>query len=305
MKTKIWVALLAVYLVWGSTYLGIRFAIETIPPFLQAAIRFLISGTFLFAWRRMAGDPVPTRGQWRSAIIVGGLLLVGGNGLISLSETKIPSGVAALLVATIPMFMVLVEALRPGGVRPTLGQVVGLLIGFSGVIVLIGPAEFGGVREFSLISGGIALFAAFLWSLGSIYNRNADLPKSTLLFTGMEMLMGSIGLFIVSGLKGEISQFQIAAVSTRSLLGLLYLITFGSLIGFTSYAWLLRNAPVSLVSTYAYVNPIVAVLLGNLFAQEKLSPRILLAALIIVGSVVLVNLAKKPGPLSIEPEEVV
>ena len=304
MKTKIWAALLAVYIIWGSTYLGIRFAVETIPPFLQAGVRFLISGLFLFAWRRMSGDPAPTRKQWISAFVVGSLLLLGGNGLISVAETSIPSGVAALLVATIPMFMVLVEALRPGGVRPSIGQVLGLLVGFSGVALLIGPAEFGGVREFSLVSGGIALLAAFLWSLGSIYTRNADLPKSTLLFTGMEMLMGSLGLFLASGLKGEFAHFQIAAVSTHSLLGLLYLITFGSLVGFTSYAWLLRNAPISLVSTYAYVNPIVAVLLGGLFAQETLSPRILVAALIIVGSVVLVNLAKKPAP-ALEPEEIV
>jgi len=304
LKTKIWAALLAVYIIWGSTYLGIRFAVATIPPFMQAGVRFLISGTLLFAWRRLAGDPTPTRRQWFSAFVIGSLLLVGGNGLISFAETSIPSGVAALLVATIPMFMVLVEALRPGGIRPTLGQVMGLLVGFSGVALLIGPAEFGGAREFSFLSGGIALLAAFLWSLGSIYTRNADLPESTLLFTGMEMLMGSIGLLLVSTLKGEFVHFQIASVSTSSLLGLLYLITFGSLVGFTSYAWLLRNAPVSLVSTYAYVNPIVAVFLGNIFAQESLGPRILLAALIIVGSVFLVNLAKKPTP-QVEPEEIV
>jgi drug/metabolite transporter (DMT)-like permease len=298
MKLKVWAALLAVYIVWGSTYLGIRFAVETIPPFLQAGVRFLISGLFLFTLRRLAGDPSPTRKQWISASIVGGLLLVGGNGLISLAEINVPSGVVALLVATIPMFMVLVEALRPGGVRPSAGQVFGLLVGFGGVAVLIGPAEFGGVREFSLASGGIALCAALLWSIGSIYNRNADLPNSTLLFTGMEMLMGSLGLLIVSGLKGEFTQFVPAAVSTRSLLGLLYLITFGSLVGFTSYAWLLRNASVSLVSTYAYVNPIVAVLLGGLLAQEPINPRILIAAMIIVGSLLLVNLAKKPTPAS-------
>lgn len=303
MKTKIWVALLAVYIVWGSTYLGIRFAVETIPPFLHAAVRFLISGALLFIWRRLAGDPAPSFKQWKSAFIVGSLLLVGGNGLISLAETSIPSGVAALLVATIPMFMVLVEALRPGGVRPTPVQVLGLLVGFGGVALLIGPAEIGGTREFDLLSGSTALFAAFLWSLGSIYSRNADQPKSTLLFTGTEMLMGSLGLFIVSGLRGEFAQFQLAAVSTRSMLGLLYLISFGSLVGFTSYAYLLRNAPVSLISTYPYVNPIVAVLLGSIFAQEKLDTRIIIAALIIVGSVIMVNLAKKAAPRVI-PEEV-
>jgi drug/metabolite transporter (DMT)-like permease len=303
LKTKIWAALIAVYIVWGSTYLGIRFAVETIPPFLQAGIRFLISGAFLYIWQRLAGDPTPSRKQWRSAFIVGSLLLVGGNGLISLAETSIPSGVAALILATIPMFMVLIEALRPGGVIPTPLQIVGLLVGFSGVALLIGPAEFGGTREFGLLGGGIALSAAFLWALGSIYSRNAELPKSTLLFTGMEMLMGSLGLFIVSAVKGEFAHFQIAAVSTNSLLGLLYLICFGSLVGFTSYAWLLRNAPVSLISTYPYVNPIVAVLLGSIFAREKLDARTLIAALIIVGSVIMVNLAKKASAVMVEPEE--
>jgi len=295
LKTKIIAALLAVYIVWGSTYLGIRFAVETIPPFLHAGVRFFISGLILFIWRRIAGDAAPSRKQWFSAFIIGSLLLVGGNGLISLAETSIPSGVAALLVATIPMIMVLMEALRPGGVRPSRLQILGLLIGFSGVALLIGPVDIGGKREFGLISGGIVLLAAFFWSLGSIYSRNTDLPKSTLLLTGMEMLMGSLGLLLVSVTIGELSHFQLAAVSARSLWGLLYLICIGSLVGFTSYAWLLRNAPISLVSTYAYINPIVAIFLGSLFAQEKLDARIMIAALIIVGSVVLVSTVKKPA----------
>jgi drug/metabolite transporter (DMT)-like permease len=294
LKTKIWLALFAVYIVWGSTYLAIRFTVETIPPFFQAGVRFLIAGVILYVWRRMAGDPAPSRRQWLSAFIIGSLLMAGGNGLISLAETNVPSGIAALLVATIPMFMVLVEALRPGGVRPTLGQVFGLLVGFSGVVLLIGPVEFGGLREFSLLSGSIALLAAFLWSLGSIYSRNTDLPDSTLLLTGMEMLLGGLVLVAGSAVKGEFAQFQISAVSLRSVLGLVYLITIGSLVGFTSYAWLLRNAPISLVSTYAYVNPVVAVFLGGIFAQESLNSRILIAALIIVSSVILVSTAKKP-----------
>ncbi|MEI6290557.1 MAG: EamA family transporter [Chloroflexota bacterium] len=293
MKKKIWIALLLVYFVWGSTYLGIRFAVETIPPFLHAGVRFLIAGTILFPWRRLAGDPAPTRNQWKSAIIIGVLLIVCGNGLIALAETNLPSGIAALLVATTPMFMVIIEALRPGGSKPTLIQVLALLIGFGGVALLIGPAEFGGTREFSLVSGGIVIAAAILWSIGSIYNRHADLPESSLLFSGMEMLMGSIGLIILSLFKGEWIGFQIADVSTRSIFGLIYLILIGSLVGFTSYAWLLRNAPISLLSTYPYVNPIVAVLLGALFAQEKITPRLITSAIIIVGSIILVNLSNK------------
>ena len=301
MKTKIWAALLAVYIVWGSTYLGIRFAVETIPPFLQASIRFFVSGLFLYAWRRIAGDPAPTRKHWISAIIIGGLLLVGGNGLISLSETNLPSGIAALLVATIPMFMAIIEAFRPGGTKPTMMQMLALLIGFAGVGLLIGPAEFGGTREFSLVSGGICITAAILWSFGSVYNRNADLPASSLLFTGMEMLMGSLGLILISALTGELAHFQISTVSIKSMLGLLYLITFGSLIGFTSYAWLLRNAPISLISTYPYVNPIVAVFLGSIFAGEKITARVSIAALVIVGSIVMVNLAASPKKSTPKP----
>jgi drug/metabolite transporter (DMT)-like permease len=295
MKTKIWVALIAVYIIWGSTYLGIRFAVETIPPFMHAAVRFLISGTLLFVWRRLAGDPAPTRNQWKSAIIIGLLLLVGGNGLISFAEQTIPSGIAALLVATIPLFLTLIEALRPGGAKPGGLQILGLLIGFGGVALLIGPAEFfGATHEFDPAGIGICLLAALLWASGSIYNRSADLPQSTLLFTGMEMLMGSLGLLVMSAATGEFGRLNVAAISTRSLLGLAYLITFGSLVGFVSYGWLLRSsAPVSLVATYAYVNPIVAVLLGSWLAQEALNARILAAALVIVGSVVLINSSKQ------------
>jgi len=305
MKTKTWAALLAVYVIWGSTYLGIHFAIETIPPFLHAAVRFVLAGSLLFIWRRAAGDPAPTRNQWRSAAIVGLLLILGGNGLISWAEQTIPSGIAALLVSTIPMFMVLVEALRPGGVRPGWVQITGLLLGFGGVALLIGPAAIGGgAGQLNLVGVFVALFAAFLWSLGSIYNRGADLPKSTLLFTGMEMLAGSLGLFVLSAASGEFVHFNIAAVSMRSLLGLAFLVTFGSLVGFVSYGWLLRNAPVRLVATYPYVNPLVAILLGAWLAQESLTLRTLIAALVIVGAIVLITQVKAPAVVAAgEPAE--
>jgi drug/metabolite transporter (DMT)-like permease len=303
MKTKVWIALLAIYIVWGSTYLGIRFAVETIPPFLSAGIRFLVSGLILFTWRRLSGDPAPTPNQWKSALIVGLLLLLGGNGILSWAEKSVPSGIAALLVGTIPLFLVLVEALRPGGVKPGWQQILGLLIGFGGIALLIGPAEFfGATREFYLPGLLACLVAAFLWSLGSIYNRGADLPKSTLLFTGMEMLMGSIGLLVASFALGEWTGFNPGGVSIQSMLGLIYLIAFGSLIGFVSYGWLLRNAPISLVATYAYVNPIVAILLGSWLASESLNARILIASAIIISSVVLINTSKKAE--AIQKEEV-
>ena len=294
MKTKLWTALIALYIVWGSTYLGIRFAVETLPPFLHSAIRFLISGLILFIWRRSAGDPVPTISNWKSTAIVGTFLLVGGNGLVGLAEKTVPSGIAALIVATSPFWLTLFETFRSGGAKPTWQSILGLLIGFSGVFLLIGPADFlGSGHKFDTFGVVILLIAPILWSTGSIYAKGADMPKSSLLSTGMQMLAGSAALFIVSVVTGELSGFSFGDVSTRSWLGLLYLITFGSLIGFVSYGWLLHNAPISLMSTYAYVNPVVAVFLGWLLAGELLTARIALASAIIIGSVILINLARQ------------
>jgi drug/metabolite transporter (DMT)-like permease len=293
MKSKTWLALLSLYIIWGSTYLAILFVVETIPPFMSAGIRFIISGLILLIWRKLARDPMPTRIQWRSAVIVGTLLLVGGNGLLSWSEQRIPSGVAALLIGTVPLWLVLIEALRRGGTKPNWQSILGLAIGFAGIVVLIGPIDFTGqAGRYELAGILICLVAAFLWSMGSIYSRGADLPQSALMTTGMEMVAGSIGLFIVATLVGEWQNFSLGDISSKSMYGLIYLITIGSLIGFVSYAWLLRNAPVSLVATYAYVNPLVAILLGSLLAQESLTPRILIAAGVIIGSVVLVNYSK-------------
>lgn len=294
MKTKVWIALAALYIVWGSTYLAIRFAVETIPPFMHAALRFLISGAMLYVWRRAAGDPAPTRGNWISTAIVGTALLLGGNGLVAWAEQSVPSGIAALMISTSPFWLVLFESMRSGGSKPTWQAILGLIIGFGGVFLLIGPAEItGGEGSFDTFGVILLLLAPLFWSMGSIYARGADLPKSTLLSTGMEMLMGALSLFVVSAVKGEFSAFSLADVSARSWWGLLYLITFGSLVGFVSYGWLLQNAPVSLTSTYAYVNPVVAVLLGWLFANEELNARIALASAIIIGSVILINSARQ------------
>jgi len=294
MKTKLWTALIALYIVWGSTYLAIRFAVETIPPFFHASLRFLISGAILFIWRRAAGDQKPTLGNWKSTAIVGTFLLLGGNGLVGLAEKCVPSGIAALLITTSPFWLVLFESMRAGGNKPTWLSIVGLLIGFSGVFLLIGPAQFAGaVNQFDTFGVTLLLIAPVLWSLGSIYARGADMPKSTLMSTGMQMLAGSVALFIVSLVTGELNGFSFGQVSTRSWQGLIYLITFGSLVGFVSFGWLLQNAPVSLLSTYAYVNPVVAVFLGWLFAGEALNARIAIASVIIIGSVVVINYARQ------------
>lgn len=303
MKSKIWLALIALYLVWGSTYLGIKIAIETIPPFLQAGIRFLISGALLVIWQRAAGNPLPRPAQWRSAGIVGTLLLLGGNGLVAWAEQTIPSGVAALIVGSSPMFLTIGEALRPGGVKPNLWVIFGLLIGFLGIFILVGPAEIsGGGRQLAPLGVIALLFACFFWASGSIYAKTADLPKPSLMNTGIQMLVASLPLLLVSFGTGELNGWHLSQVSTRSLLGLTYLILVGSMVGFVSYGWLLHHAPISLVSTYAYVNPIVAVLLGNWLAHEQLEPRIWLAAAIIVGSVVFINSSKASfKKLSIRP----
>ena len=295
MKTKIWIALIALYIVWGSTYLGIKVAIETIPPFFHGAVRFLISGLIILAWQKAAGQELPTRSQWKSTFIIGNLLLVGGNGLVSWAEQFIPSGIAALIIASVPLSLVILEALRPGGVKPTWQAIVGLVIGFIGIFILAGPAEISGSATDLDTFGVVALLSAtILWASGSIYSKNADLPKSSLMTTGAEMLMGSIGLLTVSVLTVELNGWNPADVSGRSLAGLAYLITIGSIIGFGSYIWLLANAPISLVATYAYVNPIVAVILGYLFGNEALEPRIYLATAIIIGAVIFINRRGKP-----------
>lgn len=295
MKTKTWIALLALYIVWGSTYLGIKVAIETIPPFFHAAIRFLVSGLILVLWQKAAGREMPTRKQWISTAIIGNLLLVGGNGLVSWAEQFIPSGIAALIIGSVPMMLVIAEAIRPGGTKPSWQAILGLAIGFVGIFILVGPAEFSGSEAKLDPFGVVALLGAtILWAAGSTYSKTADLPKSSLMTTGAEMLMGSIGLLIVSLLTGELNGWNPAEVSTRSIVGLVYLITIGSIVGFGSYIWLLQNAPISLVATYAYVNPIVAVLLGYFFANEILEPRIFVATAIIIGAVIFINNKGKP-----------
>lgn len=308
MKTKIWTALIALYIVWGSTYLAIRFAVETLPPFLHSGIRFLISGLILLIWRRMAGDPAPTKRQWISTGIVGTALLLGGNGLVGWAEQRVPSGIAALMVSMSPLWLVLFEALRPNGVKPSWRGILGLLIGFGGVFLLIGPENFNGASatQFDTLGTIALLFAALLWSIGSIFSKTADMPKSSLLATGMEMMAGAAALFIVSAASGELNGFSFASVSMRSWLGLIYLIFIGSLVGFVSYGWLLQNAPISLMSTYAYVNPVVAVFLGSWLAGEIITARILLAAGVIIGSVIVINSGrtlkaeKEPGQVPLE-----
>ncbi|MFM8321709.1 MAG: EamA family transporter [Chloroflexota bacterium] len=295
MKLRIWGALLTLYIVWGSTYLAIRFSVETLPPFLLAAFRFLMAGGLLMALMRLRGAAWPTRREWRTTAVVGIFLLLGGNGLVTWAEQHVVSGVAALIIGSTPLWIVLVDALRPGGRRPSALTLLGVLVGFAGIALLIGPGSFqGAAGGVDLLGAGALALASLLWAIGSIYGRehHAELPRLPLLATSMEMLAGGAAMLLVATLLGEWGRLDLAAVTPRSAWALLYLVLVGSLLGYTSYSWLLGVAPTTLVSTYAYVNPLVAVFLGYLFADEPLTLRVLLAAGVIVSAVVLINLAQ-------------
>jgi drug/metabolite transporter (DMT)-like permease len=292
-----WLVLMAyaiVYLVWGSTYLAILFAIETLPPFLMAATRFLVAGGAMYWFaRRVSGAAAPTRAQWRAAAIVGVSLIVFGNGLVVWSELRVASGVAALIVGVVPCCMVLLDWLRPRGTRPGAHVVAGLALGLAGLFVLIGPDALMGGGRADLLGVAALVFASFSWAAGSIYSRHAPLPRSPVLATGMQMLAGSAGLAMLALLHGETAQISQARVSLLSLAGWLYLVVPGSILAFTAYLWLLRVSTTARVSTHAYVNPVVAVLLGYAIAGEPLTPRMIVAAVVIVSGVVLITLTPR------------
>ncbi|MGB8645373.1 MAG: drug/metabolite exporter YedA [Anaerolineae bacterium] len=289
---QVLVAFAAVYLIWGSTYLAIRYAVETIPPFLMAGTRFVIPGALLFVFLRARGVPMPTRSQWKAAAIIGGLLLLGGNGFVSWSEQRVPSGIAALLVAMVPLWMTLLEAIRSRTI-PRAQIIAGLALGLAGILLLVGPGEFtsAGAR-IDLIGLGGLIVASISWAIGSLYARHADLPHAPLMGTAIEMLMGGLLLWMVGLGQGEAARVQFAHISTSSLLGVLYLIFFGSLGGFSAYTWLLRVTTPARASTYAYVNPVVAVFLGWAIAGEPLTIQTIVATAIIIGSVVLITTSR-------------
>jgi drug/metabolite transporter (DMT)-like permease len=290
-RVRLALAFAAIYVVWGSTYLAIRYAIDTIPPFLMAGTRFIVAGGALYLWSRLTGAERPSRAAWIATAVTGILMLAVGNGAVTWSEQRIPSGIAALLVASVALWMVLLEFLRRNGTRPTRLSIVGLLLGFGGVALLVGPAALTDARDLDVLASLVLVGASLSWAAGSIYSRVLPRPASTSLGSGMQMLAGGVVLLIVGASTGEIGRFDVASVTTRSALSLGYLIVFGSLVGFTAYAWLLRVCTPAAVATYAYVNPIVAMLLGWLIAGEAFSPRMIVAAAIILSGVALINRA--------------
>ena len=297
--------MLVIYVVWGSTYLAIRWGVETMPPLLMAGTRFLLAGGILYAWLRLKGAPRPAMADWRSALFLGSLLLLGGNGLVTWAEQWLPSGVAALIITTTPLWMMLFEWLLFHGPKPRAVVWLGVALGFVGVTLLIQPqgANDGEPRLWAVLA---MCAAPVVWSLGSLFSQRAPRLDPPLLNTALQMLCGG-GLMFATGLGlGEANNFDPAAVSTRSWLSFAYLVTFGSLLAFTTYMWLLRVARPSVVSTYAYVNPLVAVFLGAAIGGEALTANVGLATLLILGAVALIAIRRrspKPATLAAEAPE--
>jgi drug/metabolite transporter (DMT)-like permease len=287
-------AFAAVYLVWGSTYLAVKYAIATLPPLLMAGARFLLAGLVMSAIGRASADyEPPTGAQWRTSFVVGALLLVGGNGGVVLAERYIPSSLAALLVAVEPFWIVLLGWLWLRQPRPSGKVLLGLLLGFGGVYLLVGEQLGAGSGLRQLLSAGAVVGAAFCWAAGSIYGLRAPSPRSAVLGAGMQMLAGGTLLLLLGLLIGEGRGLHLGQVSRASWLGFAYLMVFGSLVAFTAYSWLMKNAPAARVATYAYVNPVVAVLLGWLMLGESLTGQMLVGAVVVVGAVVLITAPSK------------
>jgi drug/metabolite transporter (DMT)-like permease len=291
-KAALITAFATIYLVWGSTYLGIRIAVETMPPFLMAGLRFVVAGSVLLAFQRLRGPFHLRLHHWRDNAIVGTFLLLGGNGLVSWAELTLPSGVTALIIGSTPLVMVLTEWAWPGGVRPGKLMLCGLLLGFAGVAWLAAPWENAAAGALPL-GGVIAILAACVfWSFGSIYGRHAREPADPFTASALQMLAGSAALALVAWVRGEVTAFSPAAVSARSWLAFGYLTSVGSLVGFSTFVWLMKHSIPARVATYAYVNPIVAVFLGWLILREPITSRTLIASAVIVTAVAIITVQK-------------
>lgn len=281
MRLRIAAALATVYVVWGSTYFAIAVAIRSLPPLLMSSLRFSLAGALLYAWAYRAGGR-PTRREWASAAVVGGALLVVGNGGIAWAEQRVSTGIAALIVAVMPLWMALLDRLVYGRALSR-GQILGLLVGLAGVVILLGPSG----RGLDLVGAIVCLGACFSWAAGSLYARRAPLPSDPLRAASLQMLAAGAGLAVAGVAGGETSSLDVSSVGAGSLLALAYLVGIGSILAYTAYGWLLRHAPTPLVGTYAYVNPVVAVLLGWAFNGESVGVGTLLAGAAIVLSVAL------------------
>jgi drug/metabolite transporter (DMT)-like permease len=289
-------AFAVVYVIWGSTYLAMRVGIESFPPLLLAGSRHLVTGLILYPLLRWKTRERPTLAQWRTAIVTGCLLLLIGNGGVCVAELTVPSGVAALLVATVSLWMVLVDWLRPGGMRPLPRVAAGIVLGFGGLALLVGPANLGGTKRIDPAGAGILVVASLAWACGSLYSKHGSLPNSPMLGVAMQSLAGGIGLWIAGFTTGEVQALHLTTISLRSWIALGYLMIFGSVFGFTAYLYILKKSTAARVGTYAFVNPVVALFLGWLFVGESITLRTVMAAAVILTAVLLVITAPHKDP---------
>jgi drug/metabolite transporter (DMT)-like permease len=290
-RLLLWTGLLVLYLVWGSTYLGIAVAVKTIPPFFMAAIRFAIAGGILFGWsiaREGRTFAAPSRREWRDSVIVGALLLGTGMGFVSLGEKTVPSGITALLIGMMPVWVAIFGRLFLGERLPRLAMV-GIAIGFGGVAILAGPSAIGGSGALEPLGLAAIIISPMSWAAGSLFaSHRAILPSRPLVATGAQMIAGAAVLVVLGVFHGELGQLHLDAIAPDSIVALVYLTGIGSLLAFTTYGWLLRVAPLPWIATYAYVNPVVAVFLGTVVLGEPIEPRTLVAGAVIVTAVALI-----------------
>ncbi|MBI2947979.1 MAG: EamA family transporter [Verrucomicrobia bacterium] len=282
-------AFAAVYIIWGATYLAIRYAVETIPPFLMGGTRFLLAGAIFYVGLRLTGTPTPAAIHWKHAAIAGALLLGIGNGGLNWAQQRVPSSVAALIIAVTPLWFALLEWLRPKGTRPNVQTILGILVGFCGMMLLVGGRH--GAHHGMIDPAGVCalLLASLFWAGGSLYIRYTPKPDSALMSVALQMITGGAVLTVLGLLAGETARFNILQISPRSTAGYLFLVFVGSMLGFTSYSWLLKVSTPARLSTYAYVNPVVAVFLGWSIGGETLTPRMLVAAAVVVMGVVVIT----------------
>jgi drug/metabolite transporter (DMT)-like permease len=295
-KTALILAFTAIYLIWGSTYLGIRVAVETMPPFLMAGMRFALAGGLILTFLRMRGAPWPTAAQWREQTIIGIFLLLGGNAVVSWAEIKVPSGITCLILGASPLILVALDWMRPQGKRPTVTLVIGVAVGIAGLALLLGPGAFpAGYRPPALYL--LALFgSATSWWIGSLYSKHSRSGTPLLMASAMQMVSGCICMLLTGFLLGEGRALDFAAISSRSWAAFAYLVVMGSIVAFPVYVWLLEHSTPAKVSTYAYVNPVVAVFLGWLVLGEPLNGRIMLASAIIIGAVAIITIGRTKSP---------
>jgi drug/metabolite transporter (DMT)-like permease len=301
MHARLIAAFAAVYIIWGSTYLAIRFAVETLPPLLMAGARFLVAGLILLVWAKLREpDRKATHIDWKTGLISGALLLLGGNGGVVWAEQRVPSGIAALLVAIVPLWMVLLDWWRPKGQRPPIPVFAGLGLGLVGLALLVGPDALSGHGEISIPGAIVLVLASLAWAAGSLYTKHAPRASSGLNAAATQMVAGGLLLVVVAVVAGEPSHMDLAHASTRSILGFLYLLTFGSLVGFTAYVYLLAHTTAAKAATYAYVNPVVAVLLGWAIGHEPVTSRTMLAAGVILAGVAIITVTRDSGAVQAE-----